>query len=79
MYQATKFLSQRIQRRLEHMVEDVNNVNDETLQGFGQVDGFRTSEFIFNFLQELMIVFAYQKKLIVDNKLPENKDDFTDE
>jgi len=49
------------------------------LQGFGQVDGFRTSEFIFNFLQELMIVFAYQKKLIVDNKLPENKDDFTDE
>ena len=61
------------------MLANKSELNDESFQGYGSVDALRTSEFIFNFNQELMVTYAYQKKLVIDNKLPENKDDWTDD
>lgn len=77
--QASMFLSERICKRFDRMLTNKEELSDETFQGFGSTDALRTSEFVFNFNQELMVTFAYQKKLIADNTLPENKEDWTDE
>lgn len=73
------FLSERICKRFDRMIANKEELSDEAFQGFGSTDALRTSEFVFNFNQELMVTFAYQKKLIADNTLPDKKEDWTDE
>ena len=36
-------------------------------------------EFMSNYLTELMVTYAHQNKILIDNKLPEKREDWTDE
>lgn len=68
--------------RLKNRIDQIflkQELNDDKWQGYGSKDIYRISEFLFNFLQELMITYALQNKIIQDNQLPDKRDDYTEE
>lgn len=71
------FLRERLENRINELF-DKQKLEDE-FQGYGSKDTLRISEFTFNFLQELMITYAFQNKLIQDNQLPKDRTEWSDE
>ena len=60
------------------MISDKSKI-EASHQGFGDAVTLRLSEFVTNFLTELMVTYAHQAKIIIDNKLPEKRDDWTED
>ena len=62
----TEFMFNRLKNRIDQIFLK-QELNDDKWQGYGSKDIYRISEFLFNFLQELMITYALQNKIIQDN------------
>ena len=67
-------LAERLRRRIDAMVAAAGSANDAP-QGYGSEETLVLSEFASTFLQELMVTYCLQSKIILDNELPENPED----
>ena len=71
-------IEERMLGKMQAMFSDKTKIDDEA-QGFGSEETMRLCEFTFNFLQELMVNYGNQVKMIQDNQPDPNATGNADE